>query len=279
METDILKTLCPILRYKTQTFALFMAFLVARSQGPQFRVSSFLNVDIYGSCLAGNFRKDPRISHQTTASQVSGMKLISMSTLPVELTPEVGRVYLMFAIRHDRISAGLCELHLIDLLSITWTSKAFRSLLLSRRLEWLWRRVYELDPTVPSCPEDMSPPEWTSLIFGELGCQVSCEVSHRAKHTDNIQQCTVNFVVCSFYLRKRVCDHCHVRGCLKTIQKNSASLQPSTNHPSTRLDDIERFSAASTIHQKFLKRNFQQTSLPQRCVGSMKTGQSTTKGD
>lgn len=104
----------------------------------------------------------------------------------------------------------LLNLHPIDLMSLTWTSKAFRSLLLNRKLEWLWRRLYELNTAVPSCPEDMSPPEWTSLIFGEPVCQVSREAFRRSKETDNIQECGVNFAVCSFFLRKRICDHCHV---------------------------------------------------------------------
>ena len=104
----------------------------------------------------------------------------------------------------------LLNLHPIDLMSLTWTSKAFRSFLLNRKLEWLWRRLYELNTAVPSCPEDMSPPEWTSLMFGEPVCQVSREAFRRSKETDNIQECGVNFAVCSFFLRKRVCDHCHV---------------------------------------------------------------------
>ncbi|EIM82383.1 uncharacterized protein STEHIDRAFT_171321 [Stereum hirsutum FP-91666 SS1] len=57
-----------------------------------------------------------------------------------------------------------------DLLRLAWVSKSFRQILMTRDSAWLWKEVWNNIPGTPLCPEDMSVPAWTNLLFGGAYC-------------------------------------------------------------------------------------------------------------
>lgn len=59
-----------------------------------------------------------------------------------------------------------------DLLRLAWVSKSFRQILMTRDSAWLWKEVWNNIPGTPLCPEDMSVPAWTNLLFGGAYCHV-----------------------------------------------------------------------------------------------------------
>ncbi|PPR05798.1 hypothetical protein CVT26_010148 [Gymnopilus dilepis] len=58
-----------------------------------------------------------------------------------------------------------------DLLSLSRVSKSFRTFFMSRSMQSLWRTVLEGVPYLPKCPEDLTEPQYASLVFDEF-CMV-----------------------------------------------------------------------------------------------------------
>ena len=57
------------------------------------------------------------------------------------------------------------------LLSLSRVSKSFRTFFMSRSMQSLWRTVLEGVPFLPKCPEDLTEPQYASLVFDEF-CMV-----------------------------------------------------------------------------------------------------------
>ncbi|KIM49548.1 hypothetical protein M413DRAFT_21749 [Hebeloma cylindrosporum] len=55
----------------------------------------------------------------------------------------------------------------IDLLQLSWTSKALRALLMNRTSASLWRQTFQNlpSPHPPECPDDLNEPQYTELLF------------------------------------------------------------------------------------------------------------------
>jgi hypothetical protein len=59
-----------------------------------------------------------------------------------------------------------------DLLSLGRLNKDFRRVLVTRKPWFLWKTALG-SCDAPPCPEDMSPPAWSHLLFGGTYCYVS----------------------------------------------------------------------------------------------------------
>ncbi|KDQ07101.1 hypothetical protein BOTBODRAFT_149356 [Botryobasidium botryosum FD-172 SS1] len=81
----------------------------------------------------------------------------------------------------------------LDLLHLARTSRNIRKLLMSRLSTFAWRRARENVPHLPECPEDLSEPEYASLLY-ERNCHVC--------GTPRIQRVI-------FAFRARLCESCY----------------------------------------------------------------------
>ena len=61
----------------------------------------------------------------------------------------------------------------IDLLNLARTSTSFHRILMSKQSCVAWRRSLRSVPDLPECPDDMSEPFYTALVFG-CHCFVRC---------------------------------------------------------------------------------------------------------
>ncbi|KAF8171119.1 hypothetical protein BJ912DRAFT_129806 [Pholiota molesta] len=80
----------------------------------------------------------------------------------------------------------------LDLLRLARTTKELRKLLLHRSSTFVWKAALSTVEGLPACPEDMSLPCWTNLVF-DHHCQ-NCL-------TNNVKKC-------DFALRVRYCKKC-----------------------------------------------------------------------
>ncbi|RDB27364.1 hypothetical protein Hypma_004481 [Hypsizygus marmoreus] len=63
------------------------------------------------------------------------------------------------------------HVHPLDLYHLARSTKALRSLVMTRNSSWLWEVVFERNPAVPPCPPELSFPRWTDLLFGPMVCE------------------------------------------------------------------------------------------------------------
>ncbi|KAF8171113.1 hypothetical protein BJ912DRAFT_1066319 [Pholiota molesta] len=100
----------------------------------------------------------------------------------------------------------------LDLLRLSRTTKELRRLLLNRSSTFVWKAALSTVEGLPACPEDMSLPCWTNLIF-DHHCQ-NCLAKNVKK--------------CDFALRVRYCKKC----------ANDKLLQQSAFEPNNSLHQI-----------------------------------------
>ncbi|KAF8961139.1 hypothetical protein BDZ97DRAFT_2077007 [Flammula alnicola] len=93
----------------------------------------------------------------------------------------------------DIIYETVSYLEPLDLLTLARLSKEFRALFMSRSSLAIWRRVLNDVPDLPSCPRDLSEPQYASLIF-EKFC-MACGSTRGAIDVD-------------FKIRMRFCATC-----------------------------------------------------------------------
>ncbi|RDB27245.1 hypothetical protein Hypma_004530 [Hypsizygus marmoreus] len=84
------------------------------------------------------------------------------------------------------------HLHPLDLHHLARTTKAIRSLIMTRASSWLWELVFEQNAEVPPCPPELSFPRWTNLLFGPTICE----------------KCTTHEDTLNMTMRQRVCTSC-----------------------------------------------------------------------
>lgn len=66
----------------------------------------------------------------------------------------------------------------MDILNLARTTKEFRRVILHKNATSLWKTVWtnpDLDDDTPPCPEDVSLPSWTNLLFS-AHCHVRIHV-------------------------------------------------------------------------------------------------------
>jgi hypothetical protein len=64
-------------------------------------------------------------------------------------------------------------LHPVDLYHLMQSTSTFRGVILNRTYRGVWKSSYCRYDDLPTCPEDVSEPQWTSLLFGPDTCDVS----------------------------------------------------------------------------------------------------------
>jgi hypothetical protein len=104
-----------------------------------------------------------------------------------------------------------------DLLTLSRTNKALRSIIMSRKSSSVWKAARRT-ASIPDCPGDLSEPCWANLF-----CSEHCEVSTTryypclhpstcySSHCFNIQDCDLIKVPMhkiKFTLRRRLCLEC-----------------------------------------------------------------------
>ncbi|KAF8186012.1 hypothetical protein BJ912DRAFT_852529 [Pholiota molesta] len=98
----------------------------------------------------------------------------------------------------------------LDLLRLARTTKELRKLLLHRSSTFVWKAALSNVEGLPACPEDMSLPCWTNLVF-DHHCQVwAINITNRLLFICICtQNCLTNNVKkCDFALRVRYCKKC-----------------------------------------------------------------------
>ncbi|KAI0740466.1 hypothetical protein C8Q76DRAFT_608452 [Earliella scabrosa] len=81
----------------------------------------------------------------------------------------------------------------IDLLNLARTSTSFHRILMSKQSCVAWRRSLRSVPDLPECPDDMSEPFYTALVFGSHCFACGAD---RAYAVD-------------YALRVRLCEECY----------------------------------------------------------------------
>lgn len=78
------------------------------------------------------------------------------------------------------MSSGVVQifvhLHPLDLLHLSWTTKAFWKVLMSRRAASIWKQARIQIKDMPDCPSDMIEPAYARLAF-YTRCHVSTQSS------------------------------------------------------------------------------------------------------
>ncbi|RXW22075.1 hypothetical protein EST38_g3787 [Candolleomyces aberdarensis] len=60
--------------------------------------------------------------------------------------------------------------HPMDLLHLSRSSKALRSIILSKQAENVWKNAYDHYQDLPRPPKELSPPKWTAMMFDDSRC-------------------------------------------------------------------------------------------------------------
>ncbi|RPD58225.1 hypothetical protein L227DRAFT_191411 [Lentinus tigrinus ALCF2SS1-6] len=81
------------------------------------------------------------------------------------------------------------NLHPLELLRCSRTSKTLRSMLLSLRSRSLWQRALEAIPQLPPCPVDMSEVFFTALLFDDYCFACGAECAHAVDYALRVRLC------------------------------------------------------------------------------------------
>ncbi|KDR76445.1 hypothetical protein GALMADRAFT_445743 [Galerina marginata CBS 339.88] len=85
------------------------------------------------------------------------------------------------------------HLHPLDLYNMIRSTKGMRDILLTRKASLLWEKAFHRHPDIFPCPyNDVSPPQWASLLFGPATCDL----------------CTRGHAMVDFSYRQRLCRDC-----------------------------------------------------------------------
>ncbi|KZV73653.1 hypothetical protein PENSPDRAFT_626872 [Peniophora sp. CONT] len=103
------------------------------------------------------------------------VKTTKATTKPATKTRgKKGRLSVLPTLPLDLLYEIFAHLGPTDLISLARTSKAFRSVLLSRQSSFLWREVLDasVEEGYPPRPEDMTEPAWAGFFFGGSFCSL-----------------------------------------------------------------------------------------------------------
>jgi hypothetical protein len=117
------------------------------------------------SCLiafvgyTGNYVRGATIRKLRTAKDAVKGKLNSLT----------GLLQLPLEVLYDVLELA----HPMDLLHLSRSSKALRSIILSKQAENVWKNAYDHYHELPRPPKELSPPKWTAMMFDDSKCDVS----------------------------------------------------------------------------------------------------------
>ncbi|KAG8982297.1 hypothetical protein FRB90_006889 [Tulasnella sp. 427] len=87
------------------------------------------------------------------------------------------------------IFAEIClELAPLDLLQLGRSTHRLREILMSKDSKAIWKRSRANVPDLPDCPEDLSEPQYASLMF-EVGCQVCDKGTRKTEYQLRVRLC------------------------------------------------------------------------------------------
>ncbi|KAG8957800.1 hypothetical protein FRC00_003503 [Tulasnella sp. 408] len=87
------------------------------------------------------------------------------------------------------IFAEICiELTPLDLLQLARSTRRLREILMSKESKPIWRRARANITDLPDCPEDLSEPQYASLMF-EVGCQICNKGTRKTDHQLRVRLC------------------------------------------------------------------------------------------
>ncbi|PPQ71953.1 hypothetical protein CVT24_007918 [Panaeolus cyanescens] len=165
-----------------------------------------------GNFLAAHYMRETRIEAKRREREEGILRnnpiLREFMELPVELVLEV------FSL-----------LHPVDLFSLIRTTKSLRNLLLSKSCADVWLSVFETYEDIPPVPAGMSPPKWTTILFGPPHCD-SCGLKPALvdfTYNDRVcETCSLAKTYSSWDVSTRLgaysggLDECYIRGSSKT---------------------------------------------------------------
>ncbi|EDR04345.1 uncharacterized protein LACBIDRAFT_330580 [Laccaria bicolor S238N-H82] len=130
---------------------------------------------ISGNWFAGAIKRHRTLEMKASRTGVS-LDISRALDLPVELLLEIFEF-----------------LHPIDLYSVVRSSKKLRAILLNRRASAVWKEAFRDSADVlPPCPQDVSEPQWASMLFGPATCD----------------DCGRKGAMIDFHLQWRLCQFC-----------------------------------------------------------------------
>ena len=91
--------------------------------------------------------------------------------LPKDVALEVSMLATVCQWQNSTILKIISYVHPLDLLNLCRVSKHFRAFFMSQTETVLWNRVLSQMPKLPPCPEDLTHPQYTFLLF-ERPCMV-----------------------------------------------------------------------------------------------------------
>ena len=96
-----------------------------------------------------------------------------------------------------------------DLLKLCRLSKGSRALFLSKNSAAVWRNVLARVADLPKCPQDLTEPQYASLIFDKF-CMASVPSFFKISIDDDAQGCgsTRGNIETQYLLRLRLCQGC-----------------------------------------------------------------------
>jgi hypothetical protein len=119
--------------------------------------------DEYSSCRRK--QKKRKITDNQDASDQHHKPESPIADMPMDVLFEVRTILPSCVLNCTPPSQVFKHLELADLLYLSRTSKALRSILLSRTSISLWKRVVANDG-LPPCTEDLNEPQLAELMFG-----------------------------------------------------------------------------------------------------------------
>lgn len=135
-------------------------------------------------------RKTDEVTDPTLGSEAEGSSAQVQSSQRIRKRGNVGKLSglldlpldILFEVSQDEsgsISSSLIAVDQIfgqlapyDLLKLSRMTKEFRRVLMHKSSISVWKSALERIPGLPSCPEDMSEPQWVNLAF-DPHCHVS----------------------------------------------------------------------------------------------------------
>ncbi|KAF9473295.1 hypothetical protein BDN70DRAFT_925244 [Pholiota conissans] len=124
------------------------------------------------------------------------------------------------------------QLNPIDLLSMARTTKAFRNILMSRTSITAWRAARSNIAALPDCPDDLSEPQYATLMF-----LTRCSVCHR----------DLSIVHISWYSRARCCNSCLKKTFLQVRSVVGWARSVTTTYPSLLAKWIPFFTVSKEV--------------------------------
>ncbi|EUC55285.1 hypothetical protein RSOL_107910 [Rhizoctonia solani AG-3 Rhs1AP] len=175
-------------------------------------------------------RKAPKLANGYTLEEGPPLKRVKTTQVRIGGKASLSRLLDMPPELFNEVAIHLLPM---DLLSLARSNKFFRKLLMSRTSLQLWQQALGNAPEIPSCPPELSEPQYISLIFSKTCSSCGARVLRRMDP----------------YLHVRLCNSC------RDEQTMDISAFSPLLHFLPRSKDIKdpRYGVVYTLESEFLK--------------------------